>query len=206
MKKFLLVSLFILSACGGGSGGTSGSGAVMRNSVTPTAEVVRKSNLAVSSNIDNESKRTAHVTSTLGESYYTTISNGGVSVTRVSSRPQTQPNEYCTTPRTCNDVAFNNMKKWLIDNISDCANWTDSKDIRDALKLAGFNSELQDKNWEQIQTWIQDNSGNIKAQAQDIWADMGTHKDFDITETDLAVASHMGQDVKIKFTFGDNKK
>ena len=61
MKKFLLVSLFILSACGGGSGGTSGSGVVMRNSVTPTAEVVRKSNLAVSSNIDNESKRTAHV-------------------------------------------------------------------------------------------------------------------------------------------------
>ncbi len=210
MKKyFIMFCLLFLSACGGGSGGggQSGSGEVIRPSVTPTADVVKKSNGAISSTIDNESKRSAHVLNTLGADYYNTVSNGTVSVTRgASPRPPMQNDGYCISQRTCNDVAFNNMYDWLVTHIAEVDNWEDNQNLRNALILAGFGNALRNSGWAAIKQWIHDNREAIKAQAKEIYADMGEHKDFDITQTDLSVVSHMGENVKIKFTLGENKK
>ena len=209
MKKyFIVLSLFVLSACGGGSGGgndVSGGQNVMRPSVTPTENQVRTSNLVVSSNIDNESKRSAHVINMLGEDYYTDISNGTVTAARASRPPMSNNKDYCSNPRECNDVAFNNMKKWLIDNISEFDNWTDNKELRNALKLAGFGNYLHG-NWDDIKDWARDNWARIRNQAQDIYSDIGEHQDFDITKSDLSVISHMDGDAKVKFVFGKNKE
>ncbi len=207
-----MFSLLILSACGGGSGGgnsVSGGQNMLRPSVTPTETKVRNSNLVISSNIDNESKRSEHVINTLGEDYYSSVSNGMVSNGRASSRsPRPQnpnPKDYCSNPRECNDIAFNNMKKWLIDNISDSDNWTDNKELRNALILAGFKSELSG-NWDDIKEWVRDNLGTIQKQAEDIYSDIGEHQDFDITKSDLSVISHMDGDAKVKFVFNNSKE
>ena len=155
MKKYLYIaSLFVLTACGGGSdGGSSGGGANMiRPTVTPREDVVRNSNLMVSSNIDNESRRVSHVVATLGESFYSNVSGGSVSYTR-ASRPQGNINKgACSNQKECNQIAFDNMKKWLIDNADTIGLWDESvwgndkfntASLRQALILAGFESLLQ---------------------------------------------------------------
>lgn len=201
----MLLSLIVLTACGGGSD-VSGSGKqiTMRPSVTPTEDIVRNSNLIISSNIDNESKRSAHILNTLGNDYYIDISHGNVSGAR-SSRPPVQPKDYCSSMRECNDVAFKNMKQWLIDDVSGFNSWVDNKDLRNALILAGFKNALNGT-WNDIMQWVRDNIDKIKTQAQDIYSDIGEHQDFDITKSDLSATSHtIGGDAKIEFVFGKNK-
>lgn len=209
MKKYLSVlSVLALAACGGGSGSGISDSEVVRPSVTPRENAIRTSNLVISSNIDNESKRSAHVVNTLGEDYYSVVSNGVVTSARSARPPVSNDKEYCSNPRECNDVAFNNMKKWLIDNINSFDSWewnSGNAELRNALILAGFKNKLSG-NWDNIKAWFRDNFANIKAQAEDIYSDIGIHQDFDITKSDLMAVSHMDGDAKIKFVFGDHKE
>lgn len=204
-----LLCCVVLCACGGGSdgGGSGGKQSMLRPSITPTEKVAREANFKISSNIDNEEKRYLYVVDTLGVGYYATISHNTVSGAR-ATRPPRPTNEYCSTLRECNDVAFSNMKKWLIDNIDDVDSWEEDSDLRDALKLAGFAAQADDEIAD-IKSWVQTNKSEIEAKAQEIYDDMGEHEDFDITKSDLSVASDMGEDVKVKFVFGselDNRK
>ncbi len=73
-KHLLLTSLLVLSACAGGTGGTSVPGPVVD---------VRTSNFTISSNIDNETRRSAHVIDALGEDYYNDMSGGTLPVSGV---------------------------------------------------------------------------------------------------------------------------
>lgn len=207
-KNLVLLCCVVLCACGGGNGGSSGGKqSMLRPSITPTEKVAREANFKISSNIDNEEKRYLYVVDTLGVGYYASVSHNTVSGAR-ATRPPRPTNEYCSSLRECNDVAFSNMKKWLIDNIDDVDNWEDNSDLRDALKLAGFSDKAGDE-IDTIKTWAQANKSEIEAKAQEIYDDMGEHEDFDITKSDLSVASDMGEDVKVKFVFGselDNRQ
>lgn len=197
-KHLLLTSLLVLSACAGGTGGTSVPGPVVD---------VRTSNFTISSNIDNETRRSAHVIDALGEDYYNDMSGGTLPVSGVrGASVRDSGDNICKSARDCNDVAFNNMKQWLIDNIDSFDEWDDNKKLRQALKMAGFGSELSG-NWDDIKAWAQANKDLIKNQAQEIYDELGTHQDFDITQSDFTVMDNSGSDTtKLKFLVNNESK
>lgn len=162
MKKLLvLTSLLALGACSTGTGGGDDMD-------------VRHSNWIISSSIDNETRRSAHIANTLGEDYYNGTRNRDGTITS------------CGGERTCNDVAFENMRYWLINNINTIGEWVNDDELRDALIVAGFGSKIGD-NWEETKTWVQNNASMIKRQAQEIYNELGLHQEFDITQSKLSV-------------------
>lgn len=192
MKRLSILSVLLLAACGGGGGAPS-------PIVTP--EEVRAANLQVSSIVDNESRRSAHVLKTLGADYY---NDSGVAVlVRGASQ---QGNNICKSERDCNDLAFNNMKQWLIDNADQFDNWTDNRALRQALKLAGFGNVLAG-NWDDIKEWARTHHNEIVNQAHEIYNELGTHRDFDITQSDFTVVNTQNDyPHKIIFQLDNNNK
>lgn len=194
MKKLLyLMPLFILTACGGGNGGSSEP--IYNNpipSIPQQNNEIRKSNLQISSTIDNEAKRSAHILATLGEDYYAQMSNGqdiDLSITRGASN-KTNNSNICKSERDCNQLAFDNMKYYLIEHINDFDNLDEinTAELKQALILAGFKNDLPG-NWDDIKQWFITNKDSIKNQADEIYDQFGQHEDFDITKIDLIGAT-----------------
>lgn len=181
----IMTCLLILGACSGGGGGSHG------------GMNVRQSNLRISSNIDNETRRGAHVTDTLGAGYYTGGNRDGAA--RACDGDQ----------RTCNDAAFENMKHWLVENIESIGECEDDAALRNALTVAGFESHIGETIAE-TKAWIQNNVTRIKNRAQEIYNELGTHRDFDITQSELAVFNGMdfttNEPSTIVFKVDDNNK
>lgn len=192
MKRLSILSVLLLAACGGGGGAPS-------PIVTP--EEVRASNVQLTSIVDNESRRSAHILKTLGADYY---NDSGVAVlVRGASQ---QGNNICKSERDCNDLAFNNMKQWLIDNADSFNNWTDNRSLRQALILAGFRDDLPG-NWDDIKAWAIANHDKIVSQANEIYSELGEHHNFDITQSDFTVVStNNDYPHKIIFQLDDNNR
>ena len=197
MKKLaILTSILSLTACGGGSGG--GSAPIMPDApvVTNEAEMARSSNSVITGmvSINNESIRTDYVKKALGDDYYSDVSNGTINPSRsaVIRSGSTTGNgkNVCKSEKDCNDLAFNNMKNWLIENIDslDENNIENSADLRKALMLAGFKDELSG-NWDDIKAWFFDNKETIKQQAQDIYDQLGEHEKFNLEDVVFTMSS-----------------
>ena len=124
MKKLvILTSVLALTACGGGSGsGGGGSAPIMPDLpvVTNEAEMARSSNSVITGmvSVDNESIRTNYVKNVLGDDYYSDVSNGTINPSRSaairSGSTTGNGKNVCKYEKDCNDLAFNNMKNWLI--------------------------------------------------------------------------------------------
>ena len=193
MKKIaLLTSILSLAACGGGSA------PIMPNApVAPSkTEMARDSNFIITGmvSVDNESIRTDYVKNALGDDYYSDVSNGTINpsrsaIIRSGSTPDNGKN-VCKSEKDCNDLAFNNMKNWLIENIDslDENNIENSADLRKALILAGFKDDLPG-NWDDIKAWFFDNKEIIKQQAQDIYDQLGEHEEFDLRDVVFTMSS-----------------
>lgn len=180
MKRlFVMMCLIVLGACSGG-GGTHGG-----------MSDVRQSNLIISSNIDNETRRSAHVAHTLG-----------------SGNRDGRANP-CGNSRACNDVAFENMKYWLIDNIESVDECNDYDNLRDALLMAGFSANIG-TDLPETKEWVQNNAARIKNQATEIYNELGIHQDFDITKSELDVLNGIDftttEPSKIVFHVNDKNK
>lgn len=200
MKKLaILTSLLALAACGGGSGsGGGGSAPIMPDlPVVPNeAEMVRSSNSVITGmvSINNESIRTDYVKKALGDDYYSDVSNGTINPSRSavirSSANAGGGKNICKSEKDCNDLAFNNMKDWLIENIDslDENNIENSADLRNALILAGFKDNLPG-NWDDIKDWFFDNKDAIKQQAQDIYDQLGKHEEFNLADVVFTMSS-----------------
>lgn len=215
MKKLaLLISILALAACGGGSAPI-----VPDVPVTPSkTEMVRTSNSVITSmlSVDNESIRTSYVKNALGDDYYSDVSGGTFNPSRnaairSSSNPGNGKN-ICKSEKDCNDLAFNNMKNWLIENIDslDENNIENSSDLRKALILAGFKDDLPG-NWDDIKAWFFDNKETIKQQAQDIYDQLGEHEEFNLADVVFTMSSASlgdedgGKD-ELKFDVDENGK
>lgn len=200
MKKLvILTSVLALTACGGGSGsGGGGSAPIMPDLpvVTNEAEMARSSNSVITGmvSVDNESIRTNYVKNVLGDDYYSDVSNGTINPSRSaairSGSTTGNGKNVCKSEKDCNDLAFNNMKNWLIENIDslDENNIENSADLRKALMLAGFKDELPG-NWDDIKAWFFDNKDAIKQQAQDIYDQLGEHEEFNLADVVFTMSS-----------------
>jgi hypothetical protein len=195
MKKLaILTSILALTACGGGSG----SAPIMPDApVVPSeTEMVRKSNYVITAmvSVDNESIRTSYVKNVLGDDYYSDVSGGTFNPSRSaairSGSTTGNGKNVCKSEKDCNDLAFNNMKNWLIENIDslDENNIENSADLRKALMLAGFKDELPG-NWDDIKAWFFDNKEIIKQQAQDIYDQLGEHEKFNLEDVVFTMSS-----------------
>lgn len=158
-KQFVIMCLLSLCACGGGTNGGMD---------------VRKSNLMITASIDNETRRTAHISKTLGAKYYEPVRNRDGTVTS------------CGDEQNCNDIAFENMKYWLIYNITNINETVDDAELRQALVVAGFESKI-DSNMEITKQWVLDNIDLVRNQAQEIYNELGMHQNFDVTKSDFSV-------------------
>lgn len=200
MKKIaILTSILALAACGGGSGsGGGGSAPIMPNApVVPNeAEMARSSNSVITGmvSVDNESIRTDYVKNALGDDYYLDVSNGTINPSRSavirSGANAGGGKNICKSEKDCNDLAFNNMKDWLIENIDslDENNIENSADLRKALILAGFKDDLPG-NWDDVKEWFFDNKDAIKQQAQDIYDQLGEHEEFNLEDVVFTMSS-----------------
>ena len=193
MKKFsILTSILALAACGGGSGG-GGSAPIMPDApvVPDETEIIRKSNSVITGmvSIDNEALRTSYVQDTLGDDYYSDVSGGTINPTRSATTPG-NGNNICKSEKDCNDLAFNNMKDWLIENIDslDEDAVKNSADLRKALILAGFKDKLSG-NWDDVKAWFFANREAIKNQAQDIYDQLGKHEKFNLEDVVFTMSS-----------------
>ncbi len=193
MKKIaVLTSVLALAACGGGSGGGA-PGAI----VTPNEfQSVRSSNSVITGmlSVDNENIRTDYVKKALGDDYYYDLSGGTINPSRSavirSGANAGGGKNICKSEKDCNDLAFNNMKDWLIENIDslDENNIENSADLRNALILAGFKDNLPG-NWDDIKDWFFDNKDAIKQQAQDIYDQLGEHEEFNLEDVVFTMSS-----------------
>lgn len=197
MKKLaILTSILALTACGGGSGG--GAAPIMPDApvVPDETKEIRNHNSFITGmvSVDNEAIRTSYVKSVLGEDYYTNASDGTIDITRGATFRASSSSEngknVCKSERDCNQLAFDNMRKWLIENIDslDENNIENSADLRKALMLAGFKDELPG-NWDDIKEWFFANIDDIKQSAQDIYDNMGEHEEFNIRNVVFTMSS-----------------
>lgn len=186
MKKCLvLTSVLVLAACGGGSGGGH-----HENIITPTESNKRNAVITgIQPSVDNEAERTAHAKAALGEAYYSSVTDVNINTNRAAANVSADKN-VCKSERDCNDIAFNNMKKWLIDNIDSLTEDTisNSGDLRKALMLAGFKNDLPG-NWDDIKSWFFANREEIRNQAKDIFDKFGEHKEQTLKDIDFMIAS-----------------
>ena len=184
MKKlFTMVCMLALCACGGGTtGGMS----------------ARNSNLMITSSIDNETRRTAHITKSLGARYYDEVRNRDGTIIS------------CGNEQVCNDVAFENMRYWLIDNIDNVEHGIiDEEELRQALIVAGFEPQISN-NMAETRQWVHNNKNMVRNQATEIYNELGTHHNFDVTRSDFSVLNGIDFNTtapsKIKFHVDGNGK
>ncbi|MBD5389383.1 hypothetical protein HDR63_03970 [bacterium] len=185
MKKYvILTSVLALTACGGGSGSGSVGG---HDSIS--SEISNAAITGMKLSVNNEAERTAHVTATLGDDYYGTVTDANINTNRAATNGNSDKN-ICKSERDCNDIAFNNMKNWLIDNIDSLTNDNISNpgDLRQALVLAGFKNDLPG-NWDDIKAWFFANRDTIREQAQDVFDKFGEHKEQKLSDVDFMVAA-----------------
>ncbi len=183
MKKIaFLMLLLVLGACG-----SSG-----------TMLTVRDSNFLLTSNVDNDSRRHAHILETLGADYNSSVNSVSDPLQRGGAGKNSN---ICKSERDCDDMAFESMKAYLLD--SDFSDWSNVSALRDALILAGFKDSLPG-NMDDIKQWAREHQEEIQSQAQDIYDEFGIRYSFDISKSDFSVVDDSEHPTKIRFVLDPN--
>jgi len=194
MKKITVLCLpFILAACAGGFGGTSGTFVAPHDANNITANSARNSNLEITAMVDNETQRTVYLQNALDEDYDTYVQELSASHqqnnTRQSARALSDTQGYTPTPLTCrangtcNQLILDEMYRILVAEID---NWetVSEKDIIRALRVAGYKNEIATHN-DDIKQWFRENKEGIKQHAQQVADAMGELRQFDLSKAEF---------------------
>lgn len=194
MKKYVvLISVLVLAACGGGSGGNGGEGVFVPNNIIRVGENdVRNSNLEVTAMVDNETQRTVYLQNALGDDYDTYAqeldnilqqNNPRQSTIRSVTTDFTPTPLTCRSTGTCNQLILDDMYRILVTEIDDWENVSENDIIR-ALRVAGYKHEIATHN-DDIRQWFRENKESIRQHAEEVTNAIGNLHRFDLTRAEF---------------------